>query len=179
MVQAAGMYNTVLKSDDPAIIIECLNGYRLKETLPDNYYEFTVPLGRAEILQEGTDLTIVSYGSTLREVIKASDILLTFGINAEIIDVQTLMPFDLEGIIIHSIKKTNKILFVDEDLPGGATAYMMREVLDKQNGYQYLDAKAVCLSAKDHRTPYGTDGDYFGKPNPDEIVEAVFEVLNS
>jgi pyruvate/2-oxoglutarate/acetoin dehydrogenase E1 component/TPP-dependent pyruvate/acetoin dehydrogenase alpha subunit len=179
MVQAIGMYNTLMDSDDPAIVIECLNGYRLKETLPDNYSEFTVPLGRAEVLEQGSDITIVSYGSTLREVTRATEILRSLSINAEVIDIQTLMPFDLEGVIVASLKKTNKILFVDEDLPGGATAFMMREVLDRQNGYQYLDAKAVCLSAKEHRTPYGSDGDYFGKPNHDEIVDAVFEVLKS
>jgi pyruvate/2-oxoglutarate/acetoin dehydrogenase E1 component/TPP-dependent pyruvate/acetoin dehydrogenase alpha subunit len=179
MVQAAGMYNTLLNSDDPAIVVECLNGYRLKEVLPDNHQEFTIPLGRAEVLAYGKDITIVSYGSTLREVLKAAEMLKELSISAEVIDVQTLMPFDLEGVIVGSLKKTNKILFVDEDVPGGATAFMMREVLDKQDGYKYLDAKAICLAAKEHRTPYGTDGDYFGKPNHDEIIEAVFSVLKS
>lgn len=177
MVQAAGMYNTLLKSDDPGIVVECLNGYRLKEKVPSNFGEYTIPLGMPEVLHSGDSITIVSYGSTLREVIKALPILERAGISAEVIDVQTLVPFDLEGIILESLKKTNKILFVDEDVPGGATAYMMSEVLDKQNGYKYLDAKPICLTGKEHRTPFGSDGDYFTKPYAEDVIDVVFEMV--
>jgi pyruvate/2-oxoglutarate/acetoin dehydrogenase E1 component/TPP-dependent pyruvate/acetoin dehydrogenase alpha subunit len=177
MVQAIGMYNTLINSDDPAILIECLNGYRLKETLPDNYSDFTVPLGRAEVLRKGSDVTMVSYGSTLHIVLKAAEVLMDMGVNVEVIDVQTLMPFDLESVILESIKKTNRVIFIDEDVPGGATAYMMSEVVDKQNAFRYLDAKPLIISAKEHRTPYGTNGDYFGKPNQEEIVEKTIELM--
>jgi 2-oxoisovalerate dehydrogenase E1 component len=177
MVQAAGMYNTILKSDDPAIVVECLNGYRLKEKLPDNLGEYTVPLGRPEIMKSGSDVTIVTYGSTLREVLKALPTLDKFGISAEIIDVQTIVPFDLDGIIIQSLKKTNTIIFVDEDVPGGATSYMMSQVLDIQNGYRYLDKKPLCITSKDHRTPFGSDGDYFTKPFAEDIIEQVIALL--
>ncbi len=177
MVQAAGMYNTLLKSDDPGIVVECLNGYRLKEKLPTNLSDFTVAFGKPEILSTGEDVTIVSYGSTLREVTKALPTLIKAGISAEVIDVQTLMPFDLEGIILQSLKKTNRILFVDEDVPGGATSYMMAQVLDAQNGYKYLDAKPMILCGKDHRTPFGSDGDYFTKPYAEDIIEIVYEIL--
>ncbi len=178
MVQAAGMYTTLLQSDDPGIVVECLNGYRLKEKIPSNLGEYTVPLGKPEVMHTGNDLTIVSYGSTLREVMKALPIIEKAGISAEVIDVQTLVPFDLEGIIIESLKKTNKILFVDEDVPGGATAYMMSEVLDKQNGYKLLDAKPICLTGKDHRTPFGSDGDYYTKPYAEDVIDAVFNIIN-
>ncbi len=177
MVQAAGMYNTLLQSDDPAIVIECLNGYRLKETLPDNLLEFTVPLGVPEIMNQGNDVTIVSYGSTLREAQKAVKMLEAADIAAELIDAQTLLPFDLEGVIVNSLQKTNRIIFVDEDIPGGATAYMMQQVLEVQGGYQYLDSKPITLSAKEHRTPFGSDGDYFTKPHAIDVYEAVYEMM--
>ena len=177
MVQAAGMYNTLLQSDDPAIVIECLNGYRLKEVLPDNLLEFTVPLGVPEIMTDGTDITIVSYGSTLREAQKAVDMLEDADISVELIDAQTLLPFDLEGMIVNSLQKTNRILFVDEDIPGGATAYMMQQVLEEQGGYQYLDSKPQTLSAKEHRTPFGSDGDYFTKPHAIDVYEKVYAMM--
>ena len=177
MVQAAGMYNTLLQSDDPAIVIECLNGYRLKETLPDNLLEFTVPLGVPEIMTEGSDVTIVSYGSTLREAQKAVDLLAVADISVELIDAQTLLPFDLEGVIVNSLQKTNRVLFVDEDVPGGATAYMMQQVLEVQGGYQYLDSKPQTLSAREHRTPFGSDGDYFTKPHAIDVYEIVYAMM--
>jgi pyruvate/2-oxoglutarate/acetoin dehydrogenase E1 component/TPP-dependent pyruvate/acetoin dehydrogenase alpha subunit len=173
MVQAVGFYNTLLKSDDPGIVVECLNGYRLKEKMPENLLEFTTPLGKPEVLSPGTDVTIVTYGSCVRVAQKACDILKSLNIYVELIDVQTLMPFDLEGIIVESLKKTNRVVFLDEDIPGGATAYMLREVLEKWNGYQYLDSKPVTITSAPHRTPYGTDGDYFTKPNTEDVVEAI------
>lgn len=178
MVQAAGMYNTLLQGNDPAIVIECLNGYRLKETLPDNYTEFTVPLGSPEILNAGDDVTIVTYGSCVREVEKALALLEKAGVSVELIDVQTLFPFDLEGTIVNSLKKTNRILFVDEDVPSGGTAYMMKEVIEKQGGYKFLDAQPSTLSAHAHRTPFGSDGDYFTKPNPETIFHSVWNLIN-
>lgn len=177
MVQAVGFYNTLLKSDDPGIVIECLNGYRLKEKLPTNLLEFTVALGKPEILQAGHDVTLVTYGSCIREAQKGIDLLQGFDISVELIDAQTLMPFDLEGIIVHSLKKTNKIIFMDEDIPGGATAYMMREVLEKWDGYQYLDAKPITLTASNHRTPFGSDGDYFSKPNSEDVFDAIMKLM--
>ncbi|WP_437124575.1 alpha-ketoacid dehydrogenase subunit alpha/beta [Chryseosolibacter indicus] len=177
MTQAAGFYNTMLKSDDPAIIIECLNGYRLKERLPDNIGEFTVPLGVPEILREGTDVTIVTYGSMCRVVMEAAEVLEQAGILAEVIDVQTLLPFDIHHIILDSLKKTNRIVFADEDVPGGATSYMMQQVLENQNGYQYLDSKPVTITAKEHRPAYASDGDYFSKPNVEEVFEKVYDLL--
>ncbi len=179
MTQAAGFYNTLLKSDEPALVIECLNGYRLKEQMPDNIGEFTVPLGRPEILTEGNDITIVSYGSTLRIAEEAIVELNSMGISVELIDVQSLLPFDIHHTIVDSLKKTNRILFLDEDVPGGATSYMMQQVLEVQNGYYYLDAPARTLSAKAHRPAYGTDGDYFSKPSADDVVEVVMEIVGS
>jgi 2-oxoisovalerate dehydrogenase E1 component len=158
-------------------VVECLNGYRLKEKLPENLLEFTVPLGKPEILQSGTDITFVTYGSCVREAQKGIDLLKGFNISVELIDIQTLMPFDLEGIIVDSLKKTNRIIFMDEDVPGGACAYMMREVLEKWNGYKYLDSKPITISAKPHRTPYGSDGDYFTKPNPEDVFDAIFGIM--
>jgi len=177
MVKAVGFYNTLLKSDDPGIVVECLNGYRLKEFMPENLLEYTLPLGQPEIMESGTDLTIVTYGSCVREAEKAIEIVKPLQISIELIDVQTLMPFDLEGIIVNSIKKTNRVIFLDEDVPGGASAFMMKEVLEKWNGYRYLDSKPVCITAAPHRTPYGTDGDYFSKPNVDDIFEKIIEVM--
>jgi pyruvate/2-oxoglutarate/acetoin dehydrogenase E1 component/TPP-dependent pyruvate/acetoin dehydrogenase alpha subunit len=177
MVQAIGMYNTLLKSDDPGIVVECLNGYRLKEKIPSNLLEFTLPLGVPEILEDGTDLTLVTYGSCVREAQKGIDMVKPFGISVELIDVQTLLPFDTEGVIVSSLKKTNRIIFLDEDVPGGATAYMMQEVLEKWDGYKYLDAKPVTLSAKAHRTPFGSDGDYFTKPGADDVCDCILQVM--
>jgi pyruvate/2-oxoglutarate/acetoin dehydrogenase E1 component len=176
MVQAVGMYNTLLEGNDPGLIIECLNGYRLKEALPTNLTEMRVPLGVPEILQEGTDITIVSYGSTLRMVQEAAQQLSTMDISCEVIDVQTLLPFDLPHVITASLGKTNRILFVDEDVPGGAAAYMYNQVLEVQQGYQLLDAKPRTLTAQAHRPSYGSDGDYFSKPNVEDIIRAVMEV---
>lgn len=177
MVQAVGMYNTLLKANDPAILIECLNGYRLKETVPANINEFTVPLGIPEIVRAGADITIVSYGSTLRIVEEAAVRLATLGIDCEVIDVQTLLPFDINHQIVVSLKKTNRILFVDEDVPGGATAYMFQQVIEGQGGYKWLDASARTLSAKAHRPAYASDGDYFSKPNTEEIIQVVKDMI--
>ncbi len=178
MVQAAGFYNTMLKSDEPSLIIECLNGYRLKERLPDNLGEYTTPLGIPETLIEGDDVTIVSYGSTLRVIEEAVIQLKDFGINCELIDVQTLLPFDINHSIVESIKKTNKVIFIDEDVPGGASAYMMQQVLEEQEAYKYLDAKPLTIAAKAHRPAYGTDGDYFSKPSAEDIFEAIMNMMH-
>jgi len=172
MTQAAGFYNTMLESDDPAILVECLNGYRLKERVPENLGEYTVPLGVPEILTEGSDITLVTYGSCVRIAQGAIKKLASKGISVELIDIQTLLPFDLEHRIVESLKKTNCILFLDEDVPGGASAYMMQEVLEKQNGY-----RSKTLTAKEHRPPYGDDGDYFSKPSVEDVVETVFEMV--
>lgn len=176
-VQAAGMYNTLLQSDDPAIVVECLNGYRLKETLPENIAEFTVPLGVPEILAQGSDVTLVTYGSCVRIAQEAVDLLKKAHVSVELIDVQTLMPFDIHHIILESLKKTNRILFVDEDVPGAATGYMMQQVLEVQGGYKYLDSAPRTLAAKEHRPPYGSDGDYFSKPNTEDIIEEVMDLM--
>lgn len=177
MVQATGMYNTLLKANDPAIMIECLNGYRLKEKLPNNLGEFTVPLGIPEILLTGEDITIVSYGSTLRIIHDAAVTLKTLGVSCEIIDVQTLIPFDIHHSIVDSLKKTNRIIFIDEDGPGGSTAFMFNNVIEKQGGYRFLDAAARTLTAHPHRPAYGSDGDYFSKPNEQDIVEIIREMM--
>jgi pyruvate/2-oxoglutarate/acetoin dehydrogenase E1 component/TPP-dependent pyruvate/acetoin dehydrogenase alpha subunit len=177
MTQAAGFYNTMLQSDDPCLIIECLNGYRLKEKLPTNIGEFKLPLGVPEILKEGNDVTIVTYGSMCRVVMEAAHDLESAGISCEIIDVQTLLPFDVHHSILDSIKKTNRIVFADEDIPGGATAFMMQQVLEGQKAYAYLDAAPLTITAKEHRPPYASDGDYFSKPNPEEIFEKVYELM--
>ncbi|MBX2965993.1 MAG: transketolase [Cyclobacteriaceae bacterium] len=177
MTQAAGFYNTLLKSDDAAVIIECLNGYRLKEQLPENIGEFTVPLGVPEILREGTDVTIVTYGSMCRVVLEAAEMLSEVGISCEVIDVQTLLPFDRYHKIVESIQKTNRVVFADEDVPGGASAYMMQQVLEEQNAYQYIDSKPVTITAREHRPAYASDGDYFSKPNPEEIVDKVYAMM--
>ncbi|WP_228450540.1 alpha-ketoacid dehydrogenase subunit alpha/beta [Chryseolinea soli] len=178
MTQAAGFYNTMLRSDDPSVIIECLNGYRLKEKLPDNIGEFTVPLGTPEILKEGTDVTVVTYGSMCRVVMEAAEELENYGISCEVIDVQTLLPFDLHHSILESIKKTNRVVFADEDVPGGATSFMMQQVLEEQNAYAYLDSKPVTITAKDHRPAYASDGDYFSKPNAEEVFEKVYGIMS-
>ena len=177
MTQAAGFYNTMLQSDDPALIIECLNGYRLKERLPDNIGEFTVPLGVPEILRSGDDFTIVTYGSMCRIVMEAAAALEDAGISCEVIDVQTLLPFDRHHMIVESLKKTSRVAFADEDVPGGASSYMMREVLEVQDGYRYLDSKPITITGKEHRPAYASDGDYFSKPNAEEIFEKVYAVM--
>jgi 2-oxoisovalerate dehydrogenase E1 component len=178
MTQAAGFYNTMLKSEDPAVIIECLNGYRLKERLPENIGEFTVPLGVPEILREGYDITLVTYGSMCRIVLEAAEELALAGISAEVIDVQTLLPFDIHNIILESIKKTNRVVFADEDVPGGATSFMMQQVLERENAYQYLDSKPITITAKEHRPAYASDGDYFTKPNVEDIFEIIYDVMH-
>ncbi|HEY0298260.1 MAG TPA: transketolase C-terminal domain-containing protein, partial [Arachidicoccus sp.] len=178
MVQAAGMYNTLLASDEPAIVIECLNGYRLKEKMPDNLFNFTIPFGVPEILQQGEDVTIVSYGSTLRVIQEAMDLYLTpQGISCELIDVQTLLPFDTTHQIVESLKKTNRIIFIDEDVPGGASAYMFQQVMELQGGYKYLDVAPRTMAAKAHRPAYATDGDYFSKPNAEDIAAVIEEMM--
>jgi len=178
MTKAAGFYNTLLEGDDPALVIECLNGYRLKEELPTNLGEFKTALGEIEVLKEGTDMTVVSYGSTLRLVEEAAKELLQVGINIEIIDAQSLLPFDINHDTVKSIAKTNRLLIVDEDVPGGASAYILQELLETQNGYQYLDSKPQTLTAKAHRPAYGTDGDYFSKPSTEDIFEAAYQIMH-
>jgi len=177
MTQAAGMYNTLLLGDENALVIECLNGYRLKERLPENVGEFTVPLGKAEVLRKGSDITIVSYGSTLRIVQEAAADLEALGIDVEIIDPQTLYPFDSEHVCIESLKKTNKLLIIDEDVPGGASAYILQHILEVQNGYYNLDLQPRTLTAKQHRPPYVSDGDYFSKPSHEDVIEAVYAMM--
>ncbi|MAY53250.1 MAG: transketolase [Flavobacteriaceae bacterium] len=178
MTKAAGFYNTLLETDEPALIVECLNGYRLKEKMPTNLGEFRTPIGVVETVKEGTDITLVSYGSTLRVVQEAAKELQQVGIDAEIIDVQSLLPLDLNHDIVASVKKTNRLLVIDEDVPGGASAYIMNHIVDTQNGYQYLDSKPQTLAAKPHRPAYGTDGDYFSKPSAEDIFETVYEVMH-
>lgn len=178
MTQAAGMYNTLLKSDEPAIVVECLNGYRLKERLPENIGEFTVPLGKPEILREGKDLTIVTYGSMCRIVMDAAQELSEIGIEVEVIDVQTLLPFDVHGIIGESVKKTNRVIFADEDVPGGASAFMLQQVIEGQKVFRYLDSDPQTLPAKAHRPAYSSDGDYFSKPSIEDVVEKVYSIMN-
>ena len=178
MVQAVGMYNTLLQSNDPALVIECLNGYRLKEKLPSNLTTYTIPLGVPEIVKEGTDITMVSYGATLRIVQKAAEILTEQSISCEVIDVQTLLPFDIHHSIIESLKKTNRIAFIDEDVPAGAAAYMFNKVMEEQNGYRWLDASPRTLTAKDHRPSYGSDGDYFSKPNVEDVIRLAKEIMS-
>jgi pyruvate/2-oxoglutarate/acetoin dehydrogenase E1 component len=177
MTQAVGMYNTLLRGNDPGIIVECLNGYRLKEKLPSNLLQFTVPLGLPEIVKEGNDITIVSYGSTLRIVMDAAQALEQKGISCEVVDVQTLLPFDLSHRILDSLKKTNRIVFVDEDVPGGATAFMYNKVMEEQGGYRWLDVAPKTITAKAHRPPYGSDGDYFTKPNAEQIMDVIRKMM--
>jgi pyruvate/2-oxoglutarate/acetoin dehydrogenase E1 component len=177
MVQAIGMYNTLLEGVDPAIMIECLNGYRLKERLPENLLEFKVPLGVPEVLREGQDITIVSYGSTLRIVQEAAQVLDGSGINCEIVDIQTLLPFDIHQDILSSLKKTSRLLIVDEDVPGGAASYIFNQVMEEQGGYKWLDAAPRTITGKAHRPAYSTDGDYFSKPNVEQIMEVVRQMI--
>jgi pyruvate/2-oxoglutarate/acetoin dehydrogenase E1 component len=177
MTRAAGFYNTLLEGNDPAIVIEPLNGYRLKEKMPDNIGEFRLQLGIPEILNQGNDLTLVTYGSTVKIAIEAVKHLASHDISIELIDVQTLVPFDRNKIILESLKKTNRILFLDEDVPGGTTAYMMQEVLEKQHGWQYLDSPPKTLTAKEHRPAYTTDGDYFSKPSAEDVFDSIYEMM--
>lgn len=177
MVQAAGMYNTLLDSMEPGLIIESLNGYRLKERLPNNLLDMRVPLGIPEVLKEGKDITLVTYGSTVRIVMEAAELLENIGIDCEVIDVQTLLPFDRHQDILASLKKTNRIAFIDEDVPGGAAAFMYNHVMEVQGGYQWLDAKPRTLTAQAHRPAYGSDGDYFSKPNTEDVIDLVKEMM--
>ena len=178
MTQAAGFYNTLLRSDEPALVVEVLNGYRLKERLPDNIGEFTVPLGVPEVIRQGSDVTLVTYGACCRIVLEAADLLSKASIEAEVIDVQTLLPFDLNGRILESLKKTSRIVFVDEDVPGGASAYMLQEVIETQGGFNWLDAPPRTLPGKPHRPAYGSDGDYWSKPNVEQVFECVYQIMH-
>ncbi len=178
MTKAAGFYNTLLEGDDPALVVECLNGYRLKEELPTNLGEFKTPIGVVETIKEGTDITVMSYGSTLRIVEEAAKDLAQVGIDIEIVDAQSLLPFDLNHDTVKSVAKTNRLLVVDEDVPGGASAYLLQEIVENQNGYKHLDSKPQTLTAKAHRPAYGTDGDYFSKPSAEDIFEKVYEIMN-
>ena len=178
MTQAAGFYNTMLESDEPAIIIESLNGYRLKERIPDNLREIRTPLGVPEVLKEGKDVTLVTYGSTCRIAMDAARILEEYDISAEVIDVQSLIPFDRTGTLVESLKKTSRIVFVDEDVPGGASAYMLQQVLERDGGYRWLDSQPVTITGKDHRPAYGSDGDYFSKPGTEDIFEKVYQLIS-
>ena len=178
MTQAAGMYNALLRINQPAMVIETLNGYRLKEKMPSNLGEFTTPLGAVEILKKGSDITALSYGATLAILQEAAETIAKMGVSVEVIDAQSLLPFDIEGAVGASIAKTNRLLIVDEDVPGGATAYMLQQLLDKQNIFQYLDSSPQLLSAKAHRPPYGNDGDYFTKPSKEDIIEALYTLMS-
>jgi pyruvate/2-oxoglutarate/acetoin dehydrogenase E1 component/TPP-dependent pyruvate/acetoin dehydrogenase alpha subunit len=178
MTKAAGFYNALMETDEPALVIECLNGYRLKEKMPTNYGEFKTPIGIVETIKEGADMTVVSYGSTLRLIEQAAKELLEIGIDIEIIDAQSLLPFDINHDIKNSIAKTNRLLVIDEDVPGGASAYLLQQILDEQNAYEYLDSKPETLTAKAHRPAYGTDGDYFSKPSIEDIYEKIYAMMN-
>jgi len=178
MVQAAGFYTTLIQAEEPALLVEVLNGYRSKERLPDNLEEFSLPLGKPEILSAGSDITLVTYGACVRIVMEAAERLAQVGIQCEVIDVQTLLPFDLHGIIGESLKKTNRVVFIDEDVPGGTTAYMLQQVLENQLGYQYLDSPPVTIAAAAHRPAYGSDGDYWSKPNREDIFEKVYQIMH-
>jgi pyruvate/2-oxoglutarate/acetoin dehydrogenase E1 component len=175
--RAAGFYNTLLRSDDAGLVVEVLNGYRRKEALPSNIDRFTVPLGVPEVLRAGTDLTLVTYGPLCWIALEAAADLARVGVEVEVVDVQTLLPFDTGGMILESLRRTSRILFLDEDVPGGTTAYMMQQVLEVQGGYAWLDAPPRTLSAAEHRPPYGSDGDYFSKPSREEIFDAVYEMV--
>ena len=177
LTKAAGFYNTMLQSDEPAVIVECLNGYRLKEKQPDNLGEFTVPVGKIEITKEGSDVTLVTYGSTWRIVSEAANELEKLGISSEVIDIQSLIPFDLSAEIAQSIKKTNRLVVIDEDVEGGTSAFILQQVLEKQKAFRYLDSDPLTISAENHRPAYASDGDYFSKPSADDIVEKVYQLF--
>jgi pyruvate/2-oxoglutarate/acetoin dehydrogenase E1 component/TPP-dependent pyruvate/acetoin dehydrogenase alpha subunit len=178
MTKAAGFYNTLLQGDDPALVIECLNGYRLKEELPSNFGEFTTPIGVVENIRQGKDITVVSYGSTLRIVQEVAKELMQIGIDIEIIDAQSLLPFDINHDTLKSVAKTNRLLIVDEDVPGGASAYLLQQIIEEQDGYQYLDSKPATLTSKAHRPAYGSDGDYFSKPSAEDVFEKIYEMMH-
>jgi pyruvate/2-oxoglutarate/acetoin dehydrogenase E1 component len=178
MVQAVGFYNTLLKADEPALVIECLNGYRLKERMPDNLHAFTVPLGKPEVLREGDDISLITYGSCCRIVLEAAEQLAEVGISAEVVDVQSLLPFDLNHDLVKSVKKTNRFLIVDEDVPGGASAFIYQHLMEEQGAYFWLDSPGRTLTAKAHRPAYGTDGDYFSKPSVEDVVEQVYAIMS-
>ncbi len=178
MTQAAGFYNTLLAGDDPAIVVEVLNGYRTREKRPENVGEFTVPLGVPEVLKEGADVTIITYGACCRIALDAADLLEAVGIDVEVIDVQTLLPFDVNATLVESLKKTSRVVFLDEDVPGGASAYMMQQVVETQGGYEWLDSEPRTLSAKPHRPAYGSDGDYFSKPNREDVFRTVYGLMH-
>jgi pyruvate/2-oxoglutarate/acetoin dehydrogenase E1 component len=177
MTQAAGFYNTLLAGDEPGVIVEPLNGYRIKELLPSNLGEFRTPLGEPEVLIEGTDVTLVTYGSCIRVAQEGISHLKALGISVELIDAQTLLPFDLTGTIVKSLQKTNRVVFMDEDVPGGATAFMLQQVIEIQGGYQYLDSTPVTLSAKAHRPSFGSDGDYFSKPAAEDVFDTIYNMM--
>jgi len=177
MTQAAGMYNTLLQADEPALVIECLNGYRLKESLPTNLAQFTVALGQAEVLCEGSDITLVTYGSMCRMAVEAAERLAQLDVQVEVVDAQTLLPFDLTQQCVQSLQKTNRLLIVDEDVDGGASAFLLQKILEEQGGFRHLDAAPATLTAKAHRPAYGSDGDYFSKPSIEDIVDKVLEVM--
>jgi pyruvate/2-oxoglutarate/acetoin dehydrogenase E1 component len=177
MVQAAGMYNSLLKSFEPAIVIEPLNSYRLKEKEPTNYGDFGFKIGKVNFIRQGSDITIVSYGSTLRIVDKACDLLKEHDINVDLIDIQSIIPFDVDNEIVKSLKLTNKLMIVDEDLPGGASSYILHKILEINKGYDFLDSKPITLTAKEHRPPYGSDGDYYSKPSIDDVFETVYKLM--
>jgi pyruvate/2-oxoglutarate/acetoin dehydrogenase E1 component len=178
MTQAAGFYNTVLEGDDPALIVECLNGYRLKEKMPDNLAAIRTPLGIPETIRSGNDMTVVSYGSALRVVMEAAEELAKFNIDLEVIDPQSLLPFDVNHLIVESVKSTNRLLVVDEDVPGGASAFILQQIIEEQNGYQHLDSAAQTLTATANRPAYGSDGDYFSKPSAEDIFEKVYAMMH-
>lgn len=178
LTKAAGFYNTMLQSDDPAVIVECLNGYRLKEKQPDNLGEFTVPVGKIEVTKEGKDVTLVTYGSTWRIVMDAAEQLEKLGISAEVIDVQSLIPFDLTHEIAESVKKTNRLVVIDEDVEGGTSAFILQQILEKQKAFRYLDSDPVTIAANDHRPAYASDGDYFSKPSADDMIEKIYAMFN-
>ncbi|MEL7061992.1 MAG: transketolase C-terminal domain-containing protein, partial [Acidobacteriota bacterium] len=178
MTRAAGLYATLLASSDPAIVVEVLNGYRLKEPMPSNLGDFRLPLGRPETLRAGDDVTVVTYGACCRVALDAAERLAEVGIEVEVIDVQTLLPFDLDGAIAASIRRTHRVLFLDEDVPGGATAFMMQQVLDEQDAFHWLDAPPRTLSASAHRPAYGSDGDYWSKPNAETVFDAVYALAH-
>jgi pyruvate/2-oxoglutarate/acetoin dehydrogenase E1 component len=178
MTQAAGMYNTLLQAEEPALVIECLNGYRKKEKMPSNVGEFTVPLGIAEITREGSDLTILSYGSTFNLCSDAAKRLSELGIEVELVDARTLLPFDINNTTSESVSRTNRLLVVDEDVPGGASAYLLNDVMNRQGAWKHLDSQPLTLTAKPHLPAYGSDGDYFSKPSVDDIVEAAYSYMS-
>jgi pyruvate/2-oxoglutarate/acetoin dehydrogenase E1 component len=177
MTQAAGFYNLLLEADEPSLVVEPLNGYRLKENLPSNIGEYKVALGIPETLIQGTDVTLVTYGSSIRIAQDAIKQLEEHGISVELIDIQTLLPFDINHLIVESLKKTNRVVFFDEDVPGGASAYMMQKVLEEQGGYQYLDSKPITIASKEHRPAYGSDGDYFSKPSADDVFDVIYNLM--